>query len=79
MQKEEKREGVQRGRLAERDQERALPKYQVLLREVRQILGVPLFLEIRQSLVILVRADLRVRWKIDLNVSGQDVLEVKET
>lgn len=70
---------MQRGRSAERDQERALPKYQVLLREVRQVLGVPLFLEIRQSLVILVRADLRVRWKIDWNVSGQDVLEVKET
>lgn len=70
---------MQRGRLAERDQERSVPKYQVLLREVRQVLEVPLFLETRRSLVILVRAGLRVKWKTDLNVSGQNVLEVKET
>lgn len=70
---------MQRERLAEREQKRAVPKYQVLLREVRQVLGVPLFLEIRRSLVISVNADLRVKWKIDLNVRGQGVLEVKET
>lgn len=38
------REGVQS------DQERAVPKYQVLPRGVRQVLGVPFFLERRRSL-----------------------------
>lgn len=58
---EEKSEGMAGGSLAESASGRRAQQYQVLLRAPRYVLGVPLFLGTRRSLVISVKATLRVK------------------